>query len=118
MVSLTKPEAGPLPVTVDVFQADTHNPGVVLIGDEQLAVEGSEFSIGCVPFESAGAFSHFIVGEPDSWHFEVGILFFHVLHECPRDRVCKLVEGSPSQILGNQAMGMAMVIAKFEVGEF
>lgn len=118
MVSFTKPETGSLPVTIDVFEADTHDPGVVLIGDKQLTIEGAEFSIRCVPFESAGAFTHFIVGEPDSRHFEMGILFFHVLHEGSGDGIRKLVKGSPSQILGDQAMGMAVEIAKFEMGEF
>ena len=111
-------DAGALPVAVYFFQHNAHDAGVMLIGDKELIGEGAEASFGQVPFYPAGAFAHFVVGKPNGGHFEVRILPAHVFHKSAGDGLRKVVEGSSGEVFGDEAMRMAVIIAKFEVGEF
>ena len=111
-------DAGALPVAVHFFQHNAHNAGVMLVGDKELPGEGSEASLGQVPFHSAGTFAHFVVGKPDGGHFEVRILPAHVFHKSAGDGLGKFVEGRPGDVFGDEAVRMAVVVAEFKVGKF
>lgn len=111
-------DAGALPMAVHFFQHDAHDAGVMLIGDKELPGKGAKTSFGQVPLHSAGAFAHFVVGKPDGGHFEVRILPAHVFHKSAGDGLGKVVEGSSGDVFGDEAVRMAVIIAKFEVGEF
>lgn len=111
-------DAGALPVAVHFFQHDAHNAGVMLVGDKELPGEGAKASLSQVPLHPAGAFAHFVVGKPDGGHFEVRILPAHVFHKSAGDRLGKVVEGRSGEVFGDEAVRMAVIVAKFEVGEF
>ena len=111
-------DAGALPVAVHFFQHDAHDAGVMLIGDKELPGKGAKSSFGQVPLHSAGTFAHFVIGKPDDRHFEVRILQAHVLHKSAGDGLGKAVEGSSCEVFGDEAVRMAVIVAKFEVREF
>ena len=111
-------DAGALPVAVHFFQHDAHNAGVMLIGDKELPGKGSKASFGQVPLHPAGAFAHFVVGKPNGGHFEARILQMHVLHKSAGDGLRKVVEGRSGEVFGDEAVRMAVIVAKFKVGEF